>query len=48
MHIDVLAGKRAGVLTCAVTYGIGKREDILNANPDFVIDNILELKKIIN
>lgn len=48
MYIDILAGKRAGVLTCAVTYGIGKKEDILKSKPDFIIDSITELKKIIN
>lgn len=47
MSVDVLAGKNAGVATCAVTYGIGKRQDILKAKPDYIIDNILDLKKII-
>ncbi|MBN1354230.1 MAG: HAD-IA family hydrolase [Candidatus Omnitrophica bacterium] len=47
MSIDVISGKNAGVLTCAVTYGIGKKEDILRAGPDFVIDNISALKDII-
>lgn len=48
MHIDILAGRKAGITTCAVTYGIGRREDILKAEPDYIIDNILELKKIVN
>ena len=47
MDIDVLAGKRAGILTCAVTYGIGRKEDIEKAEPDYIIDDILELKGII-
>lgn len=47
MDVDILAGKRAGIATCAVTYGIGKKEDILKARPDYIIDNISELKKII-
>jgi HAD superfamily hydrolase (TIGR01509 family) len=47
MDIDILAGKKAGIATCAVTYGIGKKEDILKANPDYVIDDILKLKEII-
>ena len=47
MHIDILAGKRAGMLTCAVTYGIGAKEDIVNAKPDFIIDDMIELKDII-
>ena len=48
MYIDVMAGKNAGIATCAVTYGIGKVEDIIKAGPDFMIDDIKELKKIIN
>ncbi len=48
MLIDILAGKRAGMLTCAVTYGIGKKEDITNAEPDFIIDDIIKLKDIIH
>ncbi|MBU1853945.1 MAG: HAD-IA family hydrolase [Candidatus Omnitrophica bacterium] len=47
MHLDVLAGKEAGILTCGVTYGIGKREYIIESMPDFMIDNLLDLKKII-
>lgn len=47
MYLDILAGKRAGIVTCAVTYGIGKKGDILKANPDYIVDNIIELKKII-
>lgn len=31
MDIDILAGKRAGIITCAVSYGIGKKEDISKA-----------------
>jgi phosphoglycolate phosphatase len=48
MDIDILAGKRAGIITCGVTYGIGKREDITKAKPDFIIDRIIELEEIIN
>ena len=47
MDIDILSGKRAGILTCAVTYGIGRREDILKSDPDFVIDDLKELKRIL-
>ena len=46
MDLDVLTGKRAGTITCAVTYGIGKREDIVKAKPDYIIDDILELEAI--
>jgi phosphoglycolate phosphatase len=47
MDIDVLAGKASGIATCAVTYGIGKRQDIEHVMPDYIIDDICELKKII-
>lgn len=44
---DIEAGKRAGVLTCGVTYGYREREEILKIQPDFLIDEILGLKEII-
>lgn len=47
MDIDVLAGKRAGIITCAVTYGIGKKKDIVKTKPDFIINDIIKLKNII-
>lgn len=40
---DIEAGKRAGVVTCGVTYGLGNKEDMLAARPDVVIDSIAEL-----
>ena len=48
MDIDVIAGKSAKISTCAVTYGIGKKEDIVKTNPDYIIDDILELKNILS
>ncbi len=43
---DILAGKNAGVKTVGVTYGfLGK--DIAQYNPDFIIDDIEELFKIL-
>ena len=47
MEIDILAGKRANVLTCGVTYGMGGRSGVIAAGPDFVIDKIVELKELI-
>ena len=41
---DVEAGKRAGVYTCGVTYGLGKREELAAARPDILIDDLRELK----
>jgi HAD superfamily hydrolase (TIGR01509 family) len=40
---DILAGKAAGTTTCAVTYGFGTREALLQCAPDYVIDTFGEL-----
>ncbi|MFH1282976.1 MAG: HAD-IA family hydrolase [bacterium] len=48
MPVDVLAGKQAGVITCAVTYGFSKKEDIIKTNPDFVIDSMNQLTNLFN
>lgn len=44
---DVLAGKAAGALTCAVTYGYRERSELEDLNPDFLIDKLEDLKKIV-
>lgn len=44
---DVRAGKAAGLYTCAVTYGFKLRSELLKENPDFVLDNITDLIKIV-
>jgi phosphoglycolate phosphatase len=40
---DIQAGKRAGVATCGVTYGLGNKNDLLAAQPDVLIARIGEL-----
>jgi len=40
---DIEAGKRAGVITCGVTYGLGDQDAVRAARPDFTIDSIAEL-----
>ena len=40
---DIEMGTRAGCMTCAVTYGNGKKEDLLKCHPTHVIDNISDL-----
>jgi phosphoglycolate phosphatase len=40
---DIVAGKRAGVKTCAVRYGYGKPEEIARAEPDYWISDLREL-----
>lgn len=43
---DILMGKNAGVATCGVTYGNGKRIEMQNTKPDFLIDDFAELTDI--
>ncbi|MDO9513740.1 MAG: HAD-IA family hydrolase [Elusimicrobiota bacterium] len=47
MDIDIITGRAAGIKTCGVTYGIGLKEDIIKAAPDYLIDSMAELKNII-
>jgi HAD superfamily hydrolase (TIGR01509 family) len=44
---DVLAGKAAGTKTCAVTYGFGAREALLQCAPDHVIESFRELVDLV-
>jgi phosphoglycolate phosphatase len=41
---DIEAGKRAGVITCGVTYGIGDKERLRAAKPDVIIERLAELR----
>jgi phosphoglycolate phosphatase len=40
---DIEAGKRAGVFTCGVTYGLGDKEELVQAKPDLLIDDLRQL-----
>jgi len=40
---DIEAGKRAGVITCGVTYGLGNNAALRAARPDVTIDRLCEL-----
>ncbi|MGE5372079.1 MAG: HAD family hydrolase [Solirubrobacterales bacterium] len=44
---DIEAGKRAGVVTCGVTYGMGDRDLLLQSKPDLLVNDIGELLKYI-
>ena len=44
---DVLAGKAAGTRTCAVTYGFGARDALLQCAPDHVIESFPELLDLV-
>lgn len=47
MAVDVETGKNSGVAACWVTYGLGKPEEVEKLDPEYVIDDISGLKKII-
>ena len=40
---DMEAAKRAGVRSCAATYGYGHRDDLAKWSPDYWIDNFAQL-----
>lgn len=40
---DMEAAKRAGVQSCAVTYGYGRREELARWNPDYWVNDLQEL-----
>jgi phosphoglycolate phosphatase len=41
---DIEAGKAAGIHTCGVTYGFCGKEELVAAQPDFLIDDLSELR----
>jgi phosphoglycolate phosphatase len=47
MSIDIQTGRNSGISTCAVTYGLGKKKELEEFAPDFIIDDICMLKEII-
>jgi HAD superfamily hydrolase (TIGR01509 family) len=44
---DILAGKAAGVHTCAVTYGYGSLEELRQCEPEYIIDTFSALCPLI-
>lgn len=48
MTVDIETGKNAGTYTCGVTYGFHGKEKLEKVKPDFLIDDVLELKKHIS
>jgi len=44
---DILAGKAAGLKTCAVTYGFGSPEELQHCQPDYVIDTFSDLLRLV-
>ncbi|MBP5522047.1 MAG: HAD family hydrolase [Bacteroidales bacterium] len=47
MPVDILMGRRAGVLTCGVSYGNSSREALLEAGADYIIDDFPSLINIL-
>lgn len=47
-ELDILCGKNANAKTVAVTYGYRSIEKLNEYSPDYMIDNLLELKTLIN
>lgn len=43
-ELDILCGKNANVVTCAITHGYRSHESISQYNPDFIIKNLNELE----
>jgi phosphoglycolate phosphatase-like HAD superfamily hydrolase len=43
---DILLARNTGVRSCAFLNGLGKREDLLLLQPDFVIEKMIDLKDI--
>jgi phosphoglycolate phosphatase len=43
---DVLAGRAAGITTCAVTYGFRSEEELRMAGPDHIIRSFPELREL--
>ncbi|MGI6361586.1 MAG: HAD family hydrolase [Bacillota bacterium] len=44
---DIKSGQAAGTTTCAVSWGAGKRADLLAYGPDFMAENVPELDEIV-
>ena len=42
--VDIETGKQAGVPTCGVTYGLGDPGSLRNSKPDYLIDDLSQLK----
>ena len=46
--IDIETGKRAGVITCGVIYGLDDPSSLHDSKPNFLIDNLSDLKSLFN
>lgn len=44
---DIAGAKSNGIKSIGVTYGFGTREELVNANADYIVDSTLELKNLL-
>ncbi|MBI5657185.1 MAG: HAD hydrolase-like protein, partial [Geobacter sp.] len=44
---DVLAAKGAGIKSCAVGYGYGTKEKLLEAGPDWFADTVPDIARVL-
>lgn len=47
MAVDILMGRNAGTKTCGVTWGNGKREELVSTGADYIINSMEELPTLI-
>lgn len=47
-YTDIEAGKAAGAYTCGVLYGIGNKQKLIESKPDFLIEDMYEIKNNIS
>jgi HAD superfamily hydrolase (TIGR01549 family) len=45
-EMDILCGQNANVSTCVITHGYRTEESMLEYKPDFIVKNLIELKKL--
>ena len=45
--LDIAMGRDAGVTTCGVTYGVGKKEELVAAGAKYIVDDIGEVERYI-
>lgn len=47
MKVDMIMGKNAGVNTCGVTYGNGKKTELQEAEANFIIESFKDLLEVL-
>ena len=43
---DIVVASKSGILSCAYLNGLGKRQELLNLNADYYIENLLEVNTL--